>query len=454
VVASALANFIVVLDGVVVTVALPSIHRDLGGGIPGLQWVVAAYTLVFGAFLLAAGAIADRVGARAAFAAGAVSFMVSSALCGASGSIETLIAARVAQGLSAAMMLPSSVSLIGQARPDPAHRAQAVALWAVGGGVASSAGPVLGGVLTLWSWRAIFFINVPVAAATLLLLAQTEPSTRRTVRFDWLGLLTTVTAMGALTYGAIEAGAHGITAPVVLGAFALAIVGAVALVACEASQTHPLVPLSLLRSRNLSVAAAVGFAFMVGYWGLPFVMSLYLQEGRGLSAFVAGVVFVPMMLSGALGAAFTPGLVHRLGGRRLISSGMTLMAAGLFLLAAFAVELPTWGLAVLMVVVGVTGPMVMPPATTVLLDSLPPEQAGSASGVFNTSRQVGGALAVAAFGALLAHPDKFASGVRTSLLAAGGLALAAAVIALGLRHPGHRIDAATRESRASLPDPQ
>ena len=198
-----------------------------------------------------------------------------------------------------------------------------------------------------------------------------------------------------------------------------------------------MVPLGLFRSRNLSVGSAIGFAFMVGYYGLPFVMSLYLQQQRHLSALMTGVAFLPMMLSGAVLTPFTARLTQRVGARRLITRGLVLMAAGLGLLAAIPLSLPVWGIALLMIGVGLTGPMVMPPATTVLLDSVPAHQAGTASGVFNTSRQIGGALAVAVFGALLARPATFIHGVRVSLLLAATVALVAAAVGLLLTgtHP-------------------
>jgi sugar phosphate permease len=182
------------------------------------------------------------------------------------------------------------------------------------------------------------------------------------------------------------------------------------------------------------VGAVIGFAFMVGYYGLPFVMSLYLQQRRGLSALATGVVFLPMMLSGAVLTPFTARFTERIGARRLITGGLLLMAAGLCLLAMASPSLSVWAIGVLMIVVGVTGPMVMPPATTVLLDSVPPSQAGIASGVFNTSRQLGGALAVAVFGALLAQPTTFADGLRTSLLIAACVAVLAAAAGSLLRH--------------------
>src|SRR3954468_8510629 len=211
-----LGFFVVTLDAVVVNVALPSIRGDLGGGITGLQWVVDGYTLMFAALLLSAGSLTDRFGARRAFGAGVAVFVLASLACGLAPGMGALVAARFLQGAAAAVMMPSSMALLGQAYPNPVKRARAVAIWALGGSVASSAGPVLGGALTLVSWRLFFFLNLPVGVVALLLLARTARSPHRPAPFDWAGQVTAVLAMGGLTYGAIETGAAGVAAPRVL----------------------------------------------------------------------------------------------------------------------------------------------------------------------------------------------------------------------------------------------
>jgi len=430
--AAVLGFFMITLDAVVVNVALPSIRAGLGGGITGLQWVVDGYTLMFAALLLSAGSVSDRFGARRAFGAGLAVFVLASAACGLAPAISALVAARFAQSAGAAVMMPSSMALISQAHPDPARRARAVAVWAMGGAVASSSGPLLGGVLTLVSWRLIFFVNVPAGAVTLVLLARVLPSPHRAARFDWAGQITAVLAMGGLTYGAIEAGAAGFAAPRVVAAFAIAAVALAGFVAAQARGAHPMAPLDLFRSRTVAVPVVVGFAFIVGYYGLPFVMSLYLQQLRGLSPFGTGVAFLPMMLIGAALTPFSARIAERLGARVLITAGLVVMTAGLVILAAVPPSAPVWALAALMALVGLAGPTVMPPVTAVLLNSVPPHRAGTASGVFNTSRQIGGALAVAVFGGLLANHAGFLHGVRASLLIAAVVALAAAAASVRL----------------------
>jgi len=439
--AAVLGFFMITLDALVASIAVPSIRHDLGGGITGLQWVLDGYTLMFATLLLSAGALADRVGARRAFAGGLVVFTVASAACGLAPSLTALVVARFVQGGSAAVLMPSSMSLIRQEYADPGRRARAVAAWGMGGAVAASSGPLLGGLLTLVSWRMIFFVNVPAGVAALVLLARTGVSPRRPVPFDRAGQAAAVLAMGALTYGAIEAGPAGLTAPRVLGAFGVALAGLVLFLVAQARVVHPMVPRSLFRSRAVPGAMAVGFAFVVGYYGVPFVMSLYLQSERGLSPLAAGAAFVPMMAIGATLTPVSPRLAARLGARALTVGGMVLMTAGLVSLAVVvaapgSAAVPVWLVAALMIPVGLAGPLVTPPVTMALLDSVPAGQAGTASGVFNTSRQAGGALAVAVFGALLAHRATFLAGLRVSLLLAAGVALAAAVAGLVLL--GHR----------------
>jgi MFS family permease len=218
------------------------------------------------------------------------------------------------------------------------------------------------------------------------------------VPFDWAGQVAAVAAMGGLTYGAIEAGAAGFTAPRVLSAFAVAVVALALFGLVQARGRHPMLPLSLFRSRTVSVAVVIGFAFMVGYYGLPFVMSLYLQQLRGLSALGAGVTFVPMMVVGGALNPFTARLAERFGARILIACGLLSMTAGLVVIGLLPATAPVALLSVLMILVGLAGPLVMPPVMALLLHAVPARRAGVASGVFNTSRQVGGALAIAVFG--------------------------------------------------------
>jgi EmrB/QacA subfamily drug resistance transporter len=436
--AAVLTFFVITLDAVVVNVALPSIRAELGGGITGLQWVVDGYTLMFAALLLSAGALSDRIGAGRALRAGMLLFVAASAACALAPTLGVLVAARFVQGAAAAIMMPASMALIGHAYPDPRRRARAVGAWAMGGAIASSSGPVVGGLLTLSSWRLIFVLNLPVGVLALVLLARTARSPHHLHPFDRAGQLTAVLAMGGLTYGAIEAGAVGFGAPRVVVSFAVAAVALVSFLVAEARGAAPMVPPDLFRSRTVVVAVVVGFAFVVGYYGLPFVESLFLQQIRHLSPLTTGVVFLPMMLVGAALTPFSARLAERVGVRTMVSGGLLAMATGLVAIALLPASAPVWTTAALMVLLGAGGPLVVPPLTGALLNAVPTQRAGVAGGVFNTSRQLGGALAVAVFGALLAGPAGLATGMRLSLLLAAVVALAAAAAALSLRSPAHR----------------
>jgi MFS transporter, DHA2 family, methylenomycin A resistance protein len=243
--------------------------------------------------------------------------------------------------------------------------------------------------------------------------------------------------MGGLTYGAIEAGASGFTAPEVLVALTVAVVALICFLTAQARGTHPMVLLALLRTRAVAVSAVIGFAFMVAYYGLPFVFSLYFQQQRGLSALATGALFLPMML---IGAALTPvsaRLVERVGHRPPIVTGLLVMAVGSVVLAQLPASAPLGVLSALLVLIGLGGPLVMPPTTAVLLNNVHGHRAGTASGVFNTSRQIGGALAVAVFGGRLADQASFMGGLRVSLLIAAVVVVLAAVAAVRLRTTTH-----------------
>jgi EmrB/QacA subfamily drug resistance transporter len=432
--AALLGFFTITLDAVVVNVALPTIRDDLGGGVAGLQWVVDGYTLMFAALLLTAGSLSDRLGAKRAFAGGMVLFVLASVACGVAPALGLLVGARFLQGAAAAAMMPASMALIRQTYHEPPERARAVGIWAMGGAVASSSGPVLGGVLSVIDWRLIFFINVPVGVIALLLLARSEDSATLRAPFDPVGQLTGVLAMGGLTYGAIEAGSRGFTDPAVVVAFVVAAVSLIAFIRSQHVVAHPMLPLDLFRSRTVTVVTATGFAFMVGYFGLPFVVSLFLQQHRGLDAVHTGVVFLPMMLVGLVLTPFSARISERFGRRTVIATGLGLMTAGLAAVGLLPATAPLWLLSALMVLVGLGGPTVSPPATAVLLDTVPHDQAGVASGVFNTSRQVGGALGVAVFGGLLTNAETFVRGVHMSLLIAAGITALTAILTLSLPH--------------------
>ncbi|MFI6688326.1 MFS transporter [Streptomyces sp. NPDC050485] len=437
--AALLGFFLISLDALIVTVALPDIGRSLGGGMSGLQWVVDGYTLMFAALMLSAGALSDRIGARRAFGGGLVLFALASAACGFAPGLGVLVAARLVQGAAAAVMMPASLALVRQSFPDQAQRARAIAMWTVGGAVAVAAGPVLGGALTASvGWRWIFFVNLPAGLLALALLTRVPASPRLPSRLDTIGQVTAVAAMGGLTYGVIEGGADGFGRPTVVASLLVAATGAAAFLAAQAKGAHPMLPLPLFRSRVVAVSLVVGFMLNAAYYGGVFVFSLYLQQERGQSALHAGLMFIPMTALVAVVNLASAKLAGRFGPRVPMVAGQLVGTAGLVALTAVGPHTDVWAVALLMVPVGLGGALTVPALTAMLLDAMPADRAGTAGAVLNTARQVGGAIAVAVYGALLAGAQTFLAGMRWSvLLAAAGL-VATAAATLTLPRAGHR----------------
>ena len=420
--AGMLGFFMITIDVSAVNVALATMGRDLHVATDGLQWVVDGYTLMFAALLLSAGALSDRVGARRTYAGGVAAFTLSSVTCGAAPVLGVLTGARFVQGCAAALMLPSSLALVRQAFDDPARRARGIALWTAAGSSAVAAGPVLGGILvSAWNWRGIFLINVPAGLAALVLLARVSPSPRLPASLDLGGQLTAVLALGGLTYGVIEGGAAGYTAPRVLAAFAVAAGAAAAFARIESRVATPVVPFRLFRSRAALIALVSGFAINTAWYGIVFVIGLYAQQVLGASALATGLMFVPMALGIVLTNMASPRLAASSGPAVPLVAGMLVTVAGLTGLVWAGSVVET---ALLMIPFGAVG-LSVPTLITVLLDAVPASQAGLAGGVLNAGRQMGSAMGVALFGGLLSG-GSFRSGMVASLVISAALLTAAA----------------------------
>ena len=430
---ASLGFFLITLDILIVNVALTSISSDLGGGTSGQQWVIDSYTLLFASLLLFAGNLADRAGAKRALALGIVVFAVASGACAAALSTGALVAARFAQGAGAAILLPASMALVRGAFPDPRRRARALGIWAVGGAVAGLVGQPLGGLLTTLDWRWVFLINLPVCAGMLAFLTTVARSPTRAAPFDWAGQVLAVVALSALTFGLIDGGHAGFGAPRVVAVLALAFLAVAGFVAVQARVRHPMMPLDLFRSTGFRIALSVGFTFMVGNYGNVFVTSLLLQQHLGLSPLRAGLAFLPSAFFAIVGNLASGSITNRFGPRVPIVAGQLLMAAGLLGMTAAVSRSSPVLLALLIIPVAAGGSLAMPPVTGVVLDGVRTERAGTASAVFNTFRQVGGAVAIAVFGALIADPDGFESGARASFAVAAALLLTTALVSLRVR---------------------
>ena len=431
--AALLGFFMISLDATAVNVALPAIGRSLGGATSGQQWVVDGYTVPFAALLISAGAVSDRLGARPVFGWGLVVFAAASAGCGLAPGLPVLIAARVVQGGAAAVMLPSALALVRQAFAEPAARARAVAVWSAGGAAAIAAGPVLGGILTSTAgWRTIFFVNLPVGTAALVLLLLRAPrSPRLAAPLDLAGQLTAVLGLAALAFGVITGGSGGFARPSVLTALVAAALAGGCFLVVESRAARPMVPLALFRSPVVITCVGTGFSINTAFYGVAFVLSLYFQRVLGEPAITAGLLFLPMTGLLTVANLMSARVAARWGPHVPVRAGLGLGTLGMLLLA-FARG--RTGLEVALVPAGAGLGFALPSLTFLLLDSLPPAQAGLAGGLFNAGRQTGGALAVATFGTLVS--GSFLAGMRVSMLISAALLLFSTVAAVAvLRRP-------------------
>lgn len=388
---------------------------------------------MFSALLLFGGTIADRIGSKNAYRNGMLMFVIASVACGLAPSLPFLIAARIVQGIGAALVTPTALSLIRDAFEDAQERTKAIALWAVGGSVAAAAGPVLGGLLVQADWRLIFFINVPVGAVALVAVTKAAACPTRPARFDVPGQIAAVLALSALTYGCIEGGSMGFSSAPVVAAFMVAVVAFVTFLMVQARSSHRMVPLALFRSRPVAITLTVAFITMAGFYGAVFLQSLYFQEQRGHSAMTTGLLFLPMTAFVAVISYVAPRIANRFGRLVPIIAGQFAMAAGLIVLAVLPASAPVLLVALVMVLVGGGGGLTVPPIASVIFDNAPSQLAGTASGVLNTFRQMGGSLGVAVFGAVVNASAHFYGGLRIDFVATAVLVVLTALVSLTLR---------------------
>jgi len=435
------AQFMVILDATIVNVALPSIQKDLNLTEGNLQWIVNAYTLVFGGFLLLGGRMGDLLGRKRLFLFGLVIFTGASLLDGLASSEGMLIGARSLQGLGAALISPAALSIIATTFKEGAERAKALAVWAaiaIGG---SAVGLVLGGVLTQYfSWPWIFFVNVPVGIVTFLLSFRLIPESRDEQverNYDIAGAVTVTGGLMALVYAIVDAQQAGWGSAKTLGFFGLAAALLVAFVAIELRTKAPLVRLSIFRIRSLLTANIAMFLAMSGMFAMFFFNTLYIQRVLGFGPLKAGVAFLPfsagIMVSAGIASQFAP----RLGVRPVAAAGFILSTAGLILLT----QLPVHGSyltnvlpSILLSSLGMGA--VFMPLTLIATTGLEDSDQGLASGLFNTSQQIGGALGLAVLSTLATSKTPSINPTTTDLVTgfhwAFGAGAVAMVVGLGV----------------------
>ena len=395
-----LAQFMVILDATIVNVALPSIQADLGMSDSGLQWVVNAYALLFGGFLLLGGRAGDLIGRKRVFLAGVVLFTVASLLCGVAQSETMLIVMRGLQGLGAALVSPAALSIVTTTFAEGAERAKALGVWAaiaVGGG---AVGLLLGGILVdTLSWPWIFFVNVPVGIGTFLLSLRFVPESKDEhahKSFDLAGAFTVTGGLIALVYGIVRSAESGWGSAEVLGFMALAVVLLVAFVVIERRSVEPLVRLSIFSVRTVRGANVAMFVVAAGMFAMFFFNTLFVQRVLGFTPLESGLAFLPFTLGIIIGAGLSQPLVPKLGAREVPFIGSLLGAAGLltFLrLSPDSTYLADLLPGIMLTSIGMG--LVFVPITLIATSGVPANDAGLASGLFNTSQQIGGALGLA-----------------------------------------------------------
>jgi EmrB/QacA subfamily drug resistance transporter len=442
-----LAQFMVILDVSIVNVALPSIREDLGFTATDLQWVVNAYTLTFAGFLLLGGRAADLLGRRRVFVAGLLLFAFASLLGGLSTSQGLLIGARALQGLGGAIVAPATLSILTTTFAEGAERNRALSFWGAMGGAGGAMGALLGGVLTdLLGWQWILFVNVPIGVAAALaaqrFVAEGRLDAEGRRYFDVAGATTVTAGLVALCYGIVRTDVKGWGSPETLGAMGLglALLGVFLLIEGRLS-ARPLMPLKVFTSRTLTGANVVVFFLGASMFAMWYFVSLYLQQVLGYTPIEAGLAFLPMTFAIIVGSTLAGRLVSRVGPGRVLTLGMGLAAAGMLLYA----RLPTHGSYVgdvlapsLLVALGIGLSFV--PVTIAAVAGVAPQQAGLASGLINTSRQVGGSLGLAVLAtvatsrtnALGTGPDAVVAGFHRAFEVGAGFAALASLAAAAL----------------------
>jgi EmrB/QacA subfamily drug resistance transporter len=441
----ALTQFVIVLDASIVNVALPSIGKALDFSQDNLSWVVNAYTLFFGGFLLLGGRMADLLGRRTIFMTGLVLFAVASLLGGLAQSDTWLIIARAAQGLGAALISPAALSLVTTIFTEGAERNRALGVWGAVAGSGGAAGVLLGGMLTEWAgWEWVLFVNVPIGIAAAALAPRILPESRHEGRrvFDVAGGVLVTAGLALLVFAIVDAPKYGWGSLHTLGIGAIALALLAAFLGVESRSKHPLMPFSIFRLRTLRGANVVGLLIGMSLFSMFFFISLYLQQVLGFSALKTGLSYLPLAFAIIFAAGAASQLVTRLGYKAPLTAGMVMIAGALVWFSQVSagggylsdVLFPS-------ILVGVGLGFAFVPVTIAAVAGTRPDEAGLASGLINTSQQVGGALGLAILAALANsrtadvitggehnHTVALTQGFQLAFLVGAGFALVGAVL--------------------------
>jgi EmrB/QacA subfamily drug resistance transporter len=400
------ALFMVMLDSTVVNLAMPTIQRKLGASLTELQWIVDAYILLLASLLLTGGTLGDMFGRKKAFLGGLILFTGGSLLCALSPSTGLLIAARAFQGVGAAVMMPSTLSILTNTFPDPKERAQAIGAWAGISGLALAIGPLVGGAMVdNLGWQSIFLINVPIGLIALAVAWRFVPesSDRAGRGLDLPGQATAIVGLATLTYAFIEANTYGWTSARIVSCFVVAAVSLSLFALIELRSKSPMLQLGFFRNPTFCGANLVGVIVSFGFFGVIFFLSLFMQEVQGYSPLRAGLLQLPCTLSIAITAVISGGIVGRAGSRLPMTLGLGMLGAGLLLLTSLQPTSPYSSWWYWMVLIGLGMGLIMSPMTSAIMSTVPAARAGMASATSNTLRQVGSVFGIAVLGNIVTH---------------------------------------------------
>lgn len=427
-------QFLAVLSTTVISVALPTIVRDLHADATAAEWIVNAYVLVYASLLMLTGGLGDRYGRKGVFLLGMATFALGALIGGLATSIPMLLAGRVIQGLGPALLVPTSLAVVRAAFPDERKRAVAIGAWSTSSGLALAVGPILGGlVVTGLGWRWVLLLNVPlvlVFATIAALIVPRQPRTAATGRFDWQGALLTTLSVAALSYGLTEGRQEGWTSPLILAAFGLALAAAIAFVSWERRHSDPLVDLALFGHRGFTAANLAGAVAFFAFVGLVVYLSAYFQLVQGHSAIRTGLDVCAIGIAFAAATPISGRLVARVGARPPMVAGLALAGSAILGLLSMNRTTGLAGLWWLLALGGFGLGLCLTPMTATVLAAVAPHRAGMASSVHNALRQVGQVLGVAVLGTLVyTGPLPSITGLHHAFLVAGGSLLMMAVIA-------------------------
>ncbi|MGE2734984.1 MFS transporter [Mycolicibacterium vaccae] len=415
-----LSLLIVSMDATIVNVAIPAIRADLNASPSQLQWVVDVYTLVLASLLILAGASGDRFGRRRVFQIGLTAFAFGSLLCSLAPDMDMLIGARLLQAVGGSMMNPVALSIVSQVFTGPVERARALGFWGSVVGISMALGPIVGGLLIeLVSWRAVFWINLPICAAAIILTAVFVPESKSaTMRnIDPVGQVLAVLFLFGVVFTLIEGPVLGWTNPRTVAAAVVAAVAFVLFLRYESRRHDPFIDLRFFRSIPFSSATVTAISAFAAWGAFLFMMSLYLQGERGYSAMDTGLIYLPIALGALLFSPLSGRMVGRFGARPSLLIAGVLITAAASMLTFITASTPVWALLLVFAVFGIGFSMVNAPITNAAVSGMPLERAGAASAVTSTSRQIGVSIGVAmcgsvAGGALAGTTTDFAASAR------------------------------------------